>query len=357
MYMRVTTVHGDSNGIDDVVTLVRDRAKPVVDRSEDGRGMSVFVDRERGRVVATSAWATEQAREASNKDLAPLRDEAARLMAGTVRTAEYEIAVTEQVVQPEAGCWLRATTLAADPARIRDAIGGFQTTVIPALRGVPGFCGAMLLIDRATGTGIGSTVWSNRETLEGSRVLGGNLRGSIAAQTGGQVTGVAEYEVVLAATKVSRHEHLFRRAYEIMSTGDLAELDAVIAEDLVDHAPAPPGFPPGREGVKAFMAEYRKAFPDLRITIEKYLEQGDLGCAVLRATGTNTGPLMGQPATGKPIDIAMVDIVRVVDGRAVEHWGASDDLGMFTQLGLAGSVSAIPAQTPRTIELESKVDA
>lgn len=357
MYMRVTTVQGDPGRIDDVVALVRDRAKPVVDRSEDGRGMSVFVDREKGRVVATSAWATEQAREASNADLAPLRDEAARLMAGTVRTAEYEIAVTEQVVQPEPGCWLRATTLAADPARIRDAIAGFQSTVIPKLRGVPGFCGAMLLIDRATGTGVGSTIWSSRTTLESSRDLAGTLRGSVAAQTGGQVAGVAEYEVVLAATKVPRHEHLFRRAYEIMSTGDLAELDELVAEDLVEHAPIPPGFPSGREGVKAFMAEYRKAFPDLRMTIDKYLEQGDVGCAVLRATGTNTGPLMGQPATGKPIDMTMVDIVRVVDGRAVEHWGLSDDLGMLTQLGLADSAPAIPAQTPRTIELESKVDA
>lgn len=357
MYMRVTTVHGDPSGIDDVVALVRDRAKPIVDSSEDGRGMSVFVDREEGRVVATSAWATGQARDASNADLAPLRAEAARLMAGTVRTAEYEIAATEQVVQPEPGCWLRATTLVAEPARIRDAVAGFQATVVPGLRDVPGFCGAMLLVDRASGTGLGATVWSSRATLEASRALAVSLRGNVATQTGGQVTGVAEYEVVLAATKVPRYEHLFRRAYEIMSTGDLAELDEIIAADLVEHAPIPPELPPGREGVKAFMAEYRTAFPDLRITIEKYLEQGDVGCAVARATGTNTGSLMGNPPTGRAIDMTMVDIVRVVDGRAAEHWGASDDLGMLMQLGIADATAAIPAQAPRTIELGSKVDA
>lgn len=355
MYMRVTTVHGDPSRIDDVVALVRNRAKPVVDRSEDGRGMSVFVDREKGRVVATSAWATAQARAASNTDLAPLRDEAARLMAGTVRTAEYEIALTEQVVPPGPGCWLRATTLTAEPARIREAVAAFQTTVIPALRGVPGFCGAMLLVDQASGTGIGSTVWISREALEASRDIAGGLRGDVATQTGGQVAGVAEYEVVLAATKLPRYEHLFRRAYELMSTGNLADLDEVIADDLVEHAPIPPDFPPGREGVKAFMAEYRKAFPDLRMTIEKYLEQGDLACAVARVTGTNTGSLMGNPPTGKSMDVTMVDIVRVVDGKAAEHWGAGDDLGMLTQLGLAGAAPAIPG--PRTIELGSKVDA
>lgn len=340
-----------------MVALVRDRVKPIVERHEDGRGVSVFVNREAGRVVGTSAWATEQARESSNAELAPLRAEAVRLMAGTVRVAEYEIAVSEQVAEPQPGCWLRASAIAGDPARLRDAITGFQSDVIPALRGVPGFCGARLIVDRATGTTIGSTLWSSRETLEASRSLGSSLRSKLVAQMGARVTGVAEYELMLAEIKAQRYEHLFRRAYEIISDGNLAEFDEILAEDFVEHQAIPPGFPAGREGVKVLLAEYRKAFPDLRMTIEKYLEQGDVGCAVVRLTGTNTGPLMGQPATGKPVDISLVDVVRVVDGRAVEHWGASDDLGMFTQLGMAAPGVTIPAQTPTTIELEPRVDA
>lgn len=357
MYMRVTTVHGDPSRIDAVVALVRDRVKPIVDRSEDGRGMSVLVDRAAGRVVGTSAWATEQARDASNAELAPLRAEAARLMAGTVRVAEYEVAVIEEVVQPGPGCWLRATGVAGEPASLREGIAQFQKAVIPALRGVPGFCGASLIVDRASGDAIGSTLWSSRATLEASRSLGSSLRSDAAAQTGTRVTGVAEYEMVLSAIKAPRYEHLFRRAYEIMSAGDLAELDALIADDVAEHAPMPPGLPQGREGVKALLAEYRTAFPDLRMTIEKYLEQGDIGCAVVRLTGTNTGPLMGKSATGKAIDIGAVDVVRVVDGRVVEHWGATDDLGMLTQLGLAATEVTIPAQTPTTIELEPRVEA
>lgn len=54
----------------------------------------------------------------------------------------------------------------------------------------------------------------------------------------------------------------------------------------------------------------------------------------------------------------MVDMVRIADGRAVEHWGASDDLGLFAQLGLSPSLdAAIPVQAARTIDLGSKVDA
>lgn len=358
MYVRVTTVQGSPSGIDDVVALVRDRAKPIVDSSEDGRGMSVFVDRKGGRVVAASAWETESARDASNAQLAPVRDEAARLMKGTVHVAEYAVAVSEQVTAPAPGCWARSTALATGRDGLRDGITDFQATVIPALRDVPGFCGATLLVDPASGRAVGTSIWSSQDALAATRSMASGLRARVAARTRGQVTGVSEYEVVLADIKAPRHEHLFRRAYEIMSTGDPAELDAIIAPGLIEHAPIPPGFPSGgREGVKAFMTEFRTGFPDLRMTIEKYLEQGDLGCAVLRVTGTNTGPFMGQSPTGKAIDISMVDVVRIVDGQAVEHWGGSDDLGMLTQLGLADGAGAIPAQTPRTIELEPRVQA
>jgi predicted ester cyclase len=101
------------------------------------------------------------------------------------------------------------------------------------------------------------------------------------------------------------------------------------------------------------MTAYREAFPDFTIAIEKYLEQGDLGCAVIRMTGTQTGPFMGAPATGRTIDITGIDVVRVVDGRCVEHWGVQDDLGMLTQIGLV----SIPQQAATTIELpvESRV--
>lgn len=357
MYMRVVTIQGDPSRIEDVVSLVKNRVKPVVDRNEDGRGISLYVDRQAGRLVSASVWATQRAQNESSAQLAPLRAEAARLMAGTVQVAEYEVAVSEQVVAPQPGCWLRASSIAGDPARLRDAISSFQSTVIPALRDVPGFCGARFIVDRASGTSIGSTLWSSRETLEASRAVGSSLRGKVVAQLRAQVTGVAEYELVLAEIKAQRYEHLFRRAYEIISAGDLAELDEIIAEDFVEHQATPPGLPSGREGVKALIAEYRTAFPDLRFTMEKYLEQGEVGCAVVRLTGTNTGPLMGRPATGRTMDISAVDVVRVVDGRAVEHWGASDDLGMFAQLGVAAPDVTIPAQAPSSSQVQPTVKA
>ena len=356
--MRVTTVQGDAGGIDDVVRLVKERVAEVIATHEGSRGVSAFVDRENGRVVATTAWISEQARAASNTALAPLRAEAERLMSGTMHVSEWEIVVNETAVPPTPGCWMRSTALQGDAAEIREGVHHFQATVIPGLRGVPGFCGAMLMVDRRSGRVLASTLWDGRATLDASRERAGGLRATAATATGARVTGVSEYEVVLTGLEVLGHEHLFRLAYETMSNGDLDDLDDILAEDLIEHAPLPPGIPAGRAGVKQLMAGYREAFPDLRMTIEKYIEQGDVGCAVLRVTGTHTGPLLGQPATGRTVDICMVDMVRVADGRAVEHWGASDDLGLFAQLGISPPLDAtIPAQTARTIELGSKVDA
>ena len=140
--------------------------------------------------------------------------------------------------------------------------------------------------------------------------------------------------------------------------GRLDDLDELVAEDIVGHAPVPPGTPPGRAGLKALTASYRQAFPDLCVTAARYLEQGDTGCAVVRMTGTHTAPLMGIAPTGTRFDISAIDVVRVVDGRAVEHWGASDDLGMLAQLGAVAlpGAPAVPAQGT-TIDLGDKVQA
>lgn len=80
------------------------------------------------------------------------------------------------------------------------------------------------------------------------------------------------------------------------------------------------------------------------MSVVTYLEQGDLGCAVLKITGTHTGTLLGIAPTGRRIEIDAVDVVRMADGRAVEHWGVSDDLGMLTQIGAVAPPAEIPGQ-------------
>jgi predicted ester cyclase len=86
---------------------------------------------------------------------------------------------------------------------------------------------------------------------------------------------------------------------------------------------------------------YRAAFPDLQMDPQDVLGNGDKAVARVRAIGTNLGGLTGMPATGKRVEVQLIDIIRFGDdGLAGEHWGVFDALGMMQQLG------AIPVATP-----------
>jgi steroid delta-isomerase-like uncharacterized protein len=120
---------------------------------------------------------------------------------------------------------------------------------------------------------------------------------------------------------------------EVMSQGNLDVIDELVADDFVDHQ-VPPGVTPDREGLRSMMAMFRDAFPDLKVETLAVALDGDELWVHSRATGTHRGEFMGIPATGKAVSFAMMDRVRVRDGKAVEHWGVSEDLGMMTQLGV-----------------------
>lgn len=120
---------------------------------------------------------------------------------------------------------------------------------------------------------------------------------------------------------------------EIMNQGKLEVIDEIIADDMVEHA-APPGWPPGKEGVRAWVTMMRGAFPDLKVETVGAVVEGDEVWMHSVMTGTHTGEFMGIPATGKSVSLAMMDRVKVSDAKAVEHWAVSDDLGLMTQLGV-----------------------
>jgi len=122
---------------------------------------------------------------------------------------------------------------------------------------------------------------------------------------------------------------------EAVVTGNLDALDEIVAPHSIDHDPAP-GQAPGPEGFKTMFGELRAAFPDLRVEVEHLVATGDELAFAYTITGTQLGPLMGQPATGKKVSYRGMQISRFdSDGKLVERWGSSDELGMLHQLGLA----------------------
>jgi steroid delta-isomerase-like uncharacterized protein len=136
------------------------------------------------------------------------------------------------------------------------------------------------------------------------------------------------------------HAATMRRLYELLSVGDIDGFGDLVAEDFVEHEETP-GLEPTKEGVKQLFRMYRAAFPDLRMEAQDILVSGDKVVARVRGTGTHHGEFMGMPATGKSVDVQLIDIIRFGDdGLAREHWGVFDSLAMMQQLG------AIPESPP-----------
>jgi len=125
-----------------------------------------------------------------------------------------------------------------------------------------------------------------------------------------------------------------RRAVEAINAGDMSLLESLVAPDAADHA-VPPGMPPTRASAIQFLTMFRAAFPDLQYTIEDVIAEGDRVVQRSTARGTMKGDFLGMPATGKSATWGETHIVRVKDGKIVEHWANVDQLGMLQQLGLA----------------------
>jgi len=136
---------------------------------------------------------------------------------------------------------------------------------------------------------------------------------------------------------------LMRRAYELISNGDLDAFAELLSEDFVEHEVSP-GLEPTKAGVLQFFTMYRAGFPDLKMEPERMFVDGDTVASYFRATGTHSGEFMGIPPTGKSIDVHGVDIVRFGDdGVGREHWGVFDVMGMMQQLGVVPAPEGAPA--------------
>ena len=136
------------------------------------------------------------------------------------------------------------------------------------------------------------------------------------------------------------HAATARRLYDLINAGDIDGFAKDLAEDFVEHEETP-GLAPTKAGVEAFFRMQLAAFPDLRMDVQDVVADGSKVVARVRYTGTQHGEFMGMPATGKSVDVQVIDIFRFDDdGRVSEHWGVFDQLTMMQQLGL------VPAGPP-----------
>ncbi|WP_338178904.1 ester cyclase [Candidatus Dormiibacter inghamiae] len=126
----------------------------------------------------------------------------------------------------------------------------------------------------------------------------------------------------------------FRRwIVEGFSGDDTAIVDEVCADDFVEHQD---GIEPNdREGLKGAIGFLHALSPDIEVKVEDAMVSGDKVWARLKSRGTHGGHVLGSP-TGRPFEIAIVDVCSFRDGKIVEHWGVADRLSQMQQLGIVG---------------------
>jgi steroid delta-isomerase-like uncharacterized protein len=113
--------------------------------------------------------------------------------------------------------------------------------------------------------------------------------------------------------------------------GDLEGMSNFWDKDMIHHA---------RErshdfaAVRKIVADFMRAFPDLRFEILDIFGEGDRVLTRMTARGTHRGWYLGYPPTNKKIECAVMGVSRLADGKIVEHWGVTDELAMMGQLGM-----------------------
>jgi steroid delta-isomerase-like uncharacterized protein len=130
-----------------------------------------------------------------------------------------------------------------------------------------------------------------------------------------------------------------RRLFEeVWNKGNLPVTDELFAPNYAHHDSSTPDVGRGPESEKKRATLYRTAFPDLRLTIEDIIAEGETVTARWSCKGTHKGDLSGIAPTGKQFTISGISIARFTNGKMAEGWVNWDALGLMQQLGVIAEV-------------------
>jgi predicted ester cyclase len=139
---------------------------------------------------------------------------------------------------------------------------------------------------------------------------------------------------VSVETETEQNKSVIRRfVEEVQNNKDWDVYDELNDPEFVNHS-APPGIPPDRDGGKVYLSGFLNAFPDCHFTIDDMIAEGDQVVTKKTFAGTHEAEFAGIPPTGRRVTLQFVDIMRVRDGRIVEHWLSMDQLSFMQQLGV-----------------------
>ncbi len=201
VFARSTTVQAHQDTIDAGIAHMRDEVMPELMDMPGCVGLSMLVDRESGRCIATTSWESMEAMRDSADRVRPLRDHAAEVMGGNrAQVDEWEIAVLHRTRPAPEGACCRVTWTRFD--QLDRAIDTYRMGLLPELERLDGFCSASLMIDREAGIAVSSVTYDSHANMASTRNRADALRSRGAEEAGVEILEVAEFELALAHLRV-----------------------------------------------------------------------------------------------------------------------------------------------------------
>ncbi|MGW4382998.1 hypothetical protein [Kitasatospora sp. NPDC004531] len=196
MYVRTVYATGDPALLEDSLDALRGEAVQLLSARPGYRGYGLFANRRLGTLTMGSWWDTPEHEAASDTALADRRDTLLVPFAATVAVNRWDVAAAEPGAAVENGGF-RLTRFAYDPAGVDGVVKGFEERGLPAIRGIDGYVGAAMLIDRERSVGVVGAIFADQQAFDASRGPQAAVRAGVSKASGTVVYGLEEFDVVL----------------------------------------------------------------------------------------------------------------------------------------------------------------
>ncbi|MGO8772519.1 MAG: hypothetical protein ACLQIK_03745 [Mycobacterium sp.] len=203
MYARSTTIQAQPLSVDVGIAHVRDVVMPALQEIDGFVGISLLVDRQSGKCIATSSWESVQAMRAGALRVAPIRDQAALMFDGSARVEEWEIVLLHRDHHSREGACVRATWLKVVPDQLSRSLDFYRSSVLPEMENLDGFCSASLMVDHpACRRAVSCSTFDSMDAMARNRDQATELRSRRVRDLGAEVIDVAEFELAIARLRV-----------------------------------------------------------------------------------------------------------------------------------------------------------
>jgi hypothetical protein len=218
VYARSTSIQAQPLSVDIGIAHVRDVVIPALREIDGYVGMSLLVDRQSGRCIATSSWKTVEAMRAGAETVTPIRDRAALMFAGSARVEErdaeerdvekrdveeWDIALLHRDHPSREGACVRATWLKLVPDQLGRSLDFYRMYVLPEMEDLDGFCSASLLVDHPScRRAVSCSTFDSVDAMARNRDRATELRSRRVRDLGAEVLDVAEFELAIAQLRV-----------------------------------------------------------------------------------------------------------------------------------------------------------